>query len=68
MDKKLKMMRFWLFGTFIIVFAAASIYVGMFTGTAIFADWRYWLSMVIAAALCVAAFFIYKAILGKQDD
>ena len=67
MDKKLKMMRFWLFGTFIIIFAAATIYVGMFTGTAIFADFRYWLSMGIAAVLCVVAFFIYKSLLAKEE-
>ena len=29
--KVLNLMRFWLFGTFVIVFAAITIYIGMFT-------------------------------------
>lgn len=66
-DKKLKLMRFWLFGTFVIVFAAATVFVGQFTGLAILADWRYWVSMIVTAALCVAAFYVYKAILNKKS-
>jgi len=66
-DKKLKLMRFWLFGTFVIVFAAATVYVGQFTGMAILGDWRYWASLVITAALCVGAFFLYKAYLDKKN-
>ncbi|MCD4753722.1 MAG: hypothetical protein K8R40_11675 [Anaerolineaceae bacterium] len=66
-DKKLKLMRFWLFGTFIIIFAAATVFVGQFTGMALFADWRYWASLIITAILCVGAFFIYKAILDKKS-
>ncbi|NSW52620.1 MAG: hypothetical protein HPY85_08970 [Anaerolineae bacterium] len=65
-EKKLKLMRFWLFGTFVIIFAAATIYVGQFTGMAIFKEWRYWLSMAIAAALCVGAFFGYKAFISRK--
>jgi len=66
-DKKLKLMRFWLFGTFLIVFAAATVFIGQFVGTAIFVDWRYWASLVITAALCVGAFFVYKSYLDKQN-
>ncbi len=33
--KRLKVMRFWLFGTFVIVWASITMYIGLFTG----ADW-----------------------------
>ena len=66
-DKKLKLMRFWLFGTFVIVFTAATVFVGQFTGLAIFSDWRYWVSMIVTAVLCVGAFFVYKSILDKKS-
>ena len=65
-EKKLKLMRFWLFGTFIIIFAAATVYVGQFTGTAVFGEWRYWLAMGIAAVLCVGSFFLYKALISRK--
>lgn len=66
-EKKLKLMRFWLFGTFVIIFSAATVYVGQFTGMAIFTDWRYWASLIITAVLCVVVFFIYKAVLDKKQ-
>ena len=66
-DKKLNLMRFWLFGTFVIIFAGATVFVGQFTGMAILGDWRYWASMIITAALCVGAYFIYQAYLNKNS-
>jgi len=67
-DKKLNLMRFWIFGVFIIVVAAATIYVGSIlgTGTAIFRDLRYWIAIGIAALLCGASFFGYKTYLNSK--
>ena len=65
-DKKLKLMKFWLFGTFVILFAAITIYMGMFAGISLFAEWRYWLVMVIAAVLSIGSFFLYQGMLNKK--
>jgi len=61
-EKLLKLMRFWLFGTFLIVFAAITLYIGMFTSR----DWMLALRQgfpiwAITAVLCVGAYYGYKA-------
>ncbi len=65
---KLKLMRFWLFGTFIIIFAAATVYVGgaVGAGLSILSELNYWLAMLVAALLCVAWYYIYKWYLNRQ--
>ncbi len=65
-DKLLKLMRFWLFGTFIIVFAAVTVFAGMVVGTAIFSQPNYWLIIGITAIVCVVGYYIYKGYLDKQ--
>ncbi|MDH3944570.1 MAG: hypothetical protein OEV06_10800 [Anaerolineae bacterium] len=66
-EKKLNLMKFWLFGTFVIIFSAVSIYVGgvLGTGLAIFSTWQFWLTVVIAVVLSVLWFYIYKAYLNR---
>lgn len=59
--KVLNLMRFWLFGTFAIVFAAITIYIGMFTNQ----DWMMALRAGfpiwgIVAALCIVTYYGYK--------
>ena len=70
MDKKkqLAMMRFWLFGTFVIIFAAVTIYLGgaLGIGVMIVQTVQFWLAFVIAAVLTVVMYFVYKAILDRQ--
>jgi uncharacterized membrane protein YvlD (DUF360 family) len=66
-DKKLKLMKFWLFGTFVIVIAAVTIYLGMFAGLSLFSEWRYWLVVVIAAVLSIGSFFLYQGIQNKKQ-
>ncbi len=70
MDKQklLNLMRFWLFGTFIIVFVATTIYVGMYTNR----DWMLALRSSfpiwgITAVLCVIWYFIYKWYLSRKQ-
>jgi len=61
-------MRFWLFGTFLIVFVAALVYVGgaLGLGLAILGQFNFWLAFIIAGVLCVAAFYVYKWYLEKE--
>jgi Mn2+/Fe2+ NRAMP family transporter len=65
-DKKLKLMKFWLFGTFVILVVAISIYLGMFAGLSLFSEWRYWLVVVIAAVLSIGSFFLYQGLINKK--
>lgn len=58
--KLLKLMRFWLFGTFIIVFAAVTVYAGTLTGLAIMKETGYWLIVGITAGLCLVWYFGYQ--------
>ncbi len=67
-DKMLKLMKFWLFGTFVIIFVAATVFVGasLKTGLLIMTQWRYWVAMLLAALICVAWYYIYKWYLNKK--
>jgi hypothetical protein len=67
-EKMLRLMRFWLFGTFLIIFAAATVYIGgvLGTGLKIFGELNYWLTMLIAAVLSFAAYYLYKWYLGRS--
>ena len=68
-EKKLKLMRYWLFGAFAIFFPAVTVYFGMIAqafgliineSTSIFTSIHYWIFMAILALLCVGAFYFYK--------
>ena len=67
-QKMLGLMRFWLFGTFIIIFAATTVYIGgaVQTGMSILQAPNYWIAMVVAAVLCVVWYFVYKWYLDRQ--
>lgn len=63
----LALMRFWLFGTFLIVWAALTIFIGLFSNR----DW--WLAIRagfpiwgIVGALCIIWYFVYKFYLGRK--
>jgi hypothetical protein len=59
--KRLNLMRFWLFGTFVIVFGAITIYIGLFTSRdwimALRAGFPIW---GIVGLLCIVWYFAYK--------
>ena len=61
-EKRLSLMRFWLFGTFIIVFAAVLIYVGgaLGLGLAIVKHLNFWIAVIVGAVLSVAWYYLYK--------
>ena len=63
--KLLGLMRFWLFGTFIIVFAATLVYAGLFVDVwaAVQAVWQIWL---VTAVLCVIRYFAYQWFLNRK--
>lgn len=69
-EKRLKLMRYWLVGTFIIVFAGSAFYsgyIGSIAGDPIGGMLRYGgIVWVIAAVLCVAAYYGYKNWVAKQ--
>lgn len=64
--KMLNLMRYWLFGTFIIVFAAVTVYAGMIVGLAILRELNYWLIIGTTAGLCVVWYFGYQRWLNRK--
>lgn len=67
--KLLNLMRFWLFGTFVIVWAAVTAYIGLFTNrnawVAIKAGFPIW---GITGVLCIVWYFAYRWWLGRKPD
>ena len=67
--KLLKLMRFWLFGTFLIVWVAITMYIGLFTmrdwWTALRAGFPIW---GITGLLCIVAYFGYAAWLKRRPE
>jgi len=58
--KRLKLMRTWLVGTFLIVVIAVALYGSVFGGTAIFRESGYWLIVGITGVLAVVVYFIER--------
>ena len=77
-EKKLRLMRFWLFGAFAIIFAAVTVYFGTIAAAfglvfspgssslAIFTNVTYWIFVVILALLCVGTWYFYKWYIGRK--
>ena len=68
-ENKLKLMKFWVFGTFIIIVAGATIYIGIVVGTgiAIFLEMRYWIAIIISALLCGIWYYAYTKYLDRKE-
>jgi uncharacterized RDD family membrane protein YckC len=69
MDKKplLNLMRFWLFGTFIIVFVAITLYIGLFNPGSFVSSLMSGLPIWgITAVLCIAMYYGYKWYINKK--
>jgi hypothetical protein len=67
LTKRLNLMRFWLFGTFIIVFSAITIYIGIFANR----DWMLALRSGfpiwgIVGVLCVVWYYGYKFWISRK--
>ena len=77
-EKKLKLMRFWLFGAFAIFFVAVTVYFGAIAQAiglvvsdnpsvfAVFTNSGYWIFIAILAILCIGAWYLYKWYIGRQ--
>jgi hypothetical protein len=63
-DSRLRMMRFWLIGVFLIILAADITIGFIFPG--LLRELYFWLGLIVAAALIVAWYFIYKWWLGRS--
>jgi len=67
MEKKLNLMRFWLFGIFVIVFAGITAFIYLPAlgdiWLAITSGWVIWGG---TAVLCILAYFGYKSYLGRK--
>lgn len=65
MDKQIKLMRYWLFGTFCIFFAAILATVGQFQvwSQAVMTSLP---AILVVAVLCVGAYFLYLWYLKRQ--
>ena len=68
-EKRLNLMRFWLFGTFLIVISAILIFVGgvLGTGFAILGQLNFWLAVILIAVLCVICYYVYRWYLGRKE-
>lgn len=68
-EKMLNLMKFWLFGTFAIIFAASTVYIGgaIGTGLLILRERNYWIAMIVTGVLCIVWYYIYKWYLYRQD-
>lgn len=66
-EKKLNLMKFWIFGSIVIIFAGVSVYIGgaWGTGLALFSAWQFWASFVVAAAAGVGVYKYYESYLNK---
>jgi hypothetical protein len=66
--KKLRLMRFWLFGAYVIILVAFTVYaVGVLQlGAGFLGEINYWLTWIILAVLFVAAYYGYKWYLNRS--
>ena len=68
-DVRARKLKFWLFGIFVLAFAAVTAVLGVVSGKdfgLMFSQLNYWLIIAAVAVLCVVAYFILKAVGGKK--
>ena len=66
-EKLLNLMRYWIFGTVVIVLVAVTVYAGLFVGMNILGDLSYWLYVVILVALGALWYYGYRWYLKRQE-
>jgi hypothetical protein len=67
--KRLNLMRYWLFGTFVIVFAAITTYVGLFANRDALLALRVGLPVWgITGILCIVIYYGYKFLYLKRSS
>ena len=68
-DVRTRKLKFWLFGIFVLAFAAVTAVLAIVSGKdfgLMFSQLNYWLILAAVAVLCVVAYFILKAAGGKK--
>ena len=68
-DVRTRKLKFWLFGIFVLAFAAVTAVLAIVSGKdfgLMFSQLNYWLILAAVAVLCVVAYFILKAVGGKK--
>jgi len=74
-EKKLRLMKFWLFGAFAIFFAAITIYFGTIAkalgvliaaNASVFTNIYYWILIAVIAIACIGAWYLYKLYIGRK--
>ncbi len=72
-EKQLNLMRFWLFGTNLIVIMAVTVYAYFITRAAgasaldIFGQLNYWIIVLVTVVLSVVVYYVYKGYIDKQE-
>ncbi len=64
--KARKLMRFWVFGTFIITVGAVSVYAGVITGFLIFREPLYWLIVGVSLVASVLVLLVHEWYLRRK--
>ena len=67
-DGRLRVIRFWLIGVFLIIIAAYITlgFVFQAAGLLLFAELYYWLGLIFTILLILVWYFIYKWYLGRE--
>jgi hypothetical protein len=65
-QRRLKLMRFWLFGSVLIVWAAVTAYIGLFTGNPMGAVVASLPMTSIVAVAAVILYFVYRVWVNRQ--
>jgi hypothetical protein len=69
-ETKLKLMRYWMFGVFVLIFAATATYTGgaLGFGLMIIMHPNFWLTFALVAAFTVFWYYVYRWALGIQAN
>jgi uncharacterized membrane protein YhaH (DUF805 family) len=68
-DARTRKLKFWMFGIFVLVFAAVTAVMTMVSGKnfgLVFSQLNYWLMIGATAVLCILGYFVLKAVGGKK--
>jgi ABC-type cobalamin transport system permease subunit len=65
-SKRLRVMRFWLIGVFLIILAAYVTLGFVFPDSLLLRELNYWLGLIFAAVLFAVWYFVYKWWLGRE--
>jgi len=68
-DARTRKLKFWMFGIFVLVFAAVTTVMTVVSGKnfgLVFGQLNYWLMIGATAVLCILGYFVLKSVGGKK--